>query len=192
VKPLVLFVLGDRLNLPMGKEARMSATSALKIEDGLWSPHLRDGRSVGSELAAWQKKPQSRPYSLFDAWKMTRILKRLNRESEAIILHFERIVELHSAHPLSGLEAKMEYGMAQDWIMDVQGVCAIVLSLQAGFSHYGWLGEKLNRLRANSERLLDLADWLEAMSKPEELEAIFDTALADLANGDVIPWSALQ
>lgn len=170
----------------------MSATSALKIEDGLWSTHLRDGLSIGSELTDWQERPRSLPYSLLDSWKMTRVLSRLNRSAEAILQHFDRIVELHSAHPLSGLDAKMEYGMAQDWVMDVQGVCAVVLSLQRGFSRYGWLRGKMDRLRANSERLLDLSDWLDAMSQPEEMAVRFDALAQDLANGDTVPWTAVQ
>jgi hypothetical protein len=43
-----------------------------------------------------------------------------------------------------------------------------------------------------SERILDLADWFDAMSAPEEMNAMFDAALADLAKGDVVPWSAVQ
>jgi hypothetical protein len=50
----------------------------------------------------------------------------------------------------------------------------------------------MNELQMKSERILDVADWLDVMSTPEETNAKFAVALADLAKGDVIPWAAVQ
>ena len=43
-----------------------------------------------------------------------------------------------------------------------------------------------------SERILDIADWLDAMSTPDEINAKFDAALADPEKGDVVSWAAVQ
>jgi hypothetical protein len=51
---------------------------------------------------------------------------------------------------------------------------------------------RLARFEAYSERLLDLADWLDAMSNPEEMTARFSALEEDLAKGNVIPWSAVK
>jgi hypothetical protein len=76
--------------------------------------------------------------------------------------------------------------------LDEQAVCAHALDLQAGFSGYGFLRKKMARLQINSERLLDLADWLDAMSTPEEMEARFKALAEDIAEGNYVPLALVQ
>jgi hypothetical protein len=47
-------------------------------------------------------------------------------------------------------------------------------------------------LRIQSERVLDVVDWLDALSTPEEIEAKFAAAKAELNAGEVIPMADLR
>jgi len=170
----------------------MSASAAMEIGSDLWNVRVHSGLSVASELAAWQDRPGNLRFSWFDAWKMNRILNRLNRSSEGIVAELERVVESHAVSPLPPDRAGAAYGSVRDLILDEQAVCAHALDLQAGFSGYGLLRKKMARLQVNSERLLDLADWADAMSTPEEIEAKFKTLAEDVAEGNYIPLALVQ
>jgi len=39
---------------------------------------------------------------------------------------------------------------------------------------------------------MDRAYWFDALSRPEEIRARFETALADLAKGDAVPISTIR
>jgi hypothetical protein len=170
----------------------MSATAAMQIGSDLRNARIHSGLSVASELATWLDKPKNSRVSLFDAWKMNRILNRLNRSSEGIVAELERVIESHAISPLPPDRAGAEYGSVRDLILDEQAVCAHALDLQAGFSGYGFLRKKMARLQINSERLLDLADWLDAMSTPEEMEARFKALAEDIAEGNYVPLALVQ
>jgi hypothetical protein len=43
-----------------------------------------------------------------------------------------------------------------------------------------------------SERILDIADWFDAMSRPDEMNAKFKTLAEDVAEGNYIPLALLQ
>jgi hypothetical protein len=42
------------------------------------------------------------------------------------------------------------------------------------------------------DRILDLADWFDALGTPDEMDARFNALEADLVKGDVVPWSAVR
>jgi hypothetical protein len=43
-----------------------------------------------------------------------------------------------------------------------------------------------------SERILDLADWFDAMSTPEEMNARFSALEEDVAKGNFVPLASVQ
>jgi hypothetical protein len=52
--------------------------------------------------------------------------------------------------------------------------------------------KKLARLQINSDRLLDLADWLDAKSTPEEMAAKFKALAEDVAEGNFVPLAEVR
>jgi hypothetical protein len=51
---------------------------------------------------------------------------------------------------------------------------------------------ELELLRSQSERLLDVVDWFDALSTPEETEALFKAAKIERAKGEFVPWSEVR
>jgi len=82
--------------------------------------------------------------------------------------------------------------MGRDILLQLYADCKRLQSPLDGIPLKGLISNRLARLQVQSDRILDLADWFDAMSAPEEMNAMFDAALADLAKGDVVPWSAVQ
>ena len=80
----------------------------------------------------------------------------------------------------------------RDFLLQLYACCKRAPFPLDGIPLQGRIKKSQARLQAQSERILDLADWLDAMSAPEETNAKFDAALTDLAKGDVIPWAAVQ
>jgi hypothetical protein len=170
----------------------MSATAAMEIGSDLWNARLYAGLSQASELAAELNRPRFLASGLFFHWKMFRQLGLMNRGLEELFEKCDRFAMRHQVGTSPLPIAPEEYRAFRDDCLRLHAIRIRVLSQQDSFPRNSFMRKRLARFQANSERLLDLADWFDAMSTPEELNAKFDAALADLANGDVVPWAAVQ
>jgi hypothetical protein len=144
------------------------------------------GLALAAELSVAMDKPRRAAISLFFLWRTYRRLGSLNRGLEELIEAYEQNC---SSAPVASVE---QYRFERDLLLGLHAFCARILSPQEGLPKLGLMSKKLARLQINAERLLDLADWLDALSTPEEMNAKFDAALADLERGDVVSWAAVQ
>ena len=164
----------------------MSASNAIEIGSDLWNARVYGGLSIALELAAGAEKPQSRFASFLSVFRFYLQLDRLSGDLEAILDAAERAVPLQ---PITDAET---YRRRRDLFLALQGPCSRLASIQDRLPSNGKMRGRLERLGAQAEQLLDLADWCDAMSVPEETNAKFESALADLAKGDVVPWASAQ
>ncbi len=93
---------------------------------------------------------------------------------------------------LHGFSPPEDYRAFRDDVLRWHTVQMRLLSPQDGFPRNALMRNRLARFESHSERLLDLADWLDAMSMPQGTEARFAAAMEDLAKGDVVPWAAAR
>lgn len=169
----------------------MSTTAVMEIGSDLWNARVYAGLSLASELAAGVDRHKTARPSLIDAFTMYRIVARLNRTLDGVIAAFEKAIERHQIAGASASSAEA-YRSARDTLLPLISAPMIVLTLQTYFGR-GWLLRgSLARLKVNSERLLDMIDWLDAMSAPEEIQAKMNAALEEIARGEVVPLSALR
>jgi hypothetical protein len=168
------------------KRKRMSETTAMEIGSDLWNARVFAGLSVASELAARLDRPKLAAFSLLSAWQIYWKFGRLNRDLDEIFKEYDRPATLPPELPPEMLQE------GRDILLKLYADCKRLESPLDGFPLHQLINRRLARLQMQSERILDLADWFDAMSNPEETNAKFDAALADLARGDVIPWTAVQ
>ena len=164
----------------------MSATNALEIGTDRLNARVYAGLSVASELASWLIGPKLVTVNLFSAWKIYRRLGRLSRELDEIFTEYERPVPFLSVVPGELIR------VGRDILLQLYGDCKRLESPLGDIPLHGLISKRLCRLQVQSERLLDLADWFDAMANPDETSAKFEVALSDLANGEVVPWSAVS
>jgi uncharacterized protein YbcI len=163
----------------------------MEIGSNLWNARLYEGLSVASELAAGFEKPVEILPTFLQALQVYRLVGHLNRTLEIILAGFDHVIEKHamrSAQPEIRSEA---YREARNIFCQLYGVPMVILMVNTRFPHWV-LRQRLARLKKNLERLREATDWLDDMSHPEEIRARFDSALADLASGDVVPWAAVE
>jgi hypothetical protein len=163
----------------------MSATAAMEIGSDLWNARMYAGLSLASELAAGLHRSKRVASSLFYVWKMYWQLDQLNNS-------LEKFAVFDPAASSSKVATPEDYRRVRDSVLRLYELCTRLLSPQDDFDQRGLMSKKLARLQVQSESLLDVADWLDAMSTPEENEAKFAAALEDLVKGDVVPWAAVQ
>jgi hypothetical protein len=164
----------------------MGATAAMEIGSDLWNARVYAGLAQASELAAGLDRPRRSVFSLFSALKIYWRFGRLNRELDDIFMGYDRPV------PFPPVVPGERNRLGRDILLQLYKDCKGLKSPPEGVPLHGPIGKRLARLQTQSERLLDVADWLDAMSTPEEMNAKFDAAFADLASGDVVPWAAVQ
>jgi hypothetical protein len=164
----------------------MSATNALEIGSDLLNARVYAGLSDAAELAASLDRRRHAAFHLLSAWKILRRLGRLSRDLDEILKEHDRLLPYPPGVP----DDRMRMG--RDILLQLYADCKRLQSPLDGIPLQGLISNRLARLQVQSERILDLADWFDAMSAPEEMNAMFDAALADLAKGDVVPWSAVQ
>jgi hypothetical protein len=171
----------------------MSATIAIEVGSDLWNARLFAGLALVSELTASLKRPSRAASSLTSDRKNLKQLEELNRSVDEMLATFDRAIERQQPDSVPSSAPTIEdYLSARDFVLRLHALCASVLVLQDAVQASPRVQNGIAQLQANAERLLDLADWLDAMSNPEEMNAKFDAALADLARGDVIPWAAME
>ena len=164
----------------------MSATAAMEIGGDLWNARVYAGLSVALELAAGAEKPRNRIASFWGVYRMYLQLDRVSRDLDAIIEAAERAV---SPEPIAGAET---YRLRRDLFLQLHAPCSRLASLQDRLPLNGRLREKTMRLGVQAERLLDLADWCDAMSTPEEIDAKFRTLAEDVSTDDYVTLASLQ
>jgi hypothetical protein len=158
----------------------------MEIGSDLWNARVYAGLSVASELAAKLDRPKYMAFNLFRTWKIFRRLGRLSRDLDEIFKEHERPTPLPSGMSCENLR------VGRDLLLQLYADCNRLQSPLDGMPLQGLINKRLARLQVQSERILDLADWFDAMSTPEEMNAKFDSALADLERGDVVSWAAVQ
>ncbi len=164
----------------------VSATNAIEFGSNLWNARVYAGLSAASELADSLDRPRAAAFSLFSTWRIYRRLGRLNRDLDEIINEYDRPVPFSPEMPSEMIRT------GRDILLQLYADCKRLQSGPEGTPLRGLISKRLARLQMQSERVLDIADWFDAMSISEETNAKFDAALADLAKGDVVPWAAAQ
>ena len=164
----------------------MSATAVMEIGSDLWNARVYAGLSVALELAAGLDKPRHAAFPLFSSWKIYRRFGRLNHDLDEIFKEYDRPVPLLSVVP----GEMMREG--RDLLLQLYADCKRLQSPLDGIPLQGLMNKRLARLQVQSERILDLADWFDAMSTPEEIEAKFETLAADVAEGNYVSLASLQ
>jgi len=166
----------------------MSTTATIEIGSDRWNAQVYASLSKASELAAELDRPGSFPVSTAYNERALDLLGELNEFLTKVLAVIDKSESLKP----SPLISKEKYLSARDSTLKLYEICQRLLSLQGEIGGLGEQQSKLELLQSRSESLLDVADWLDAMSSPEEIGAKFDAALADLAKGDVIPWAEVK
>jgi CRP-like cAMP-binding protein len=158
----------------------------MEIGSDLWTARVNALLSAASGFVASAEKPRNRFASFLSVYQMYLKLDMVSRDLDAILAAAERAVSLQAVADVE------TYRLRRDLFLQLHAPCSRLASLRDRLPPNGRLREKIARLAVQAERLLDLADWCDAMSGPEETNAKFDAALADLAKGDVVPWAAVR
>lgn len=79
----------------------------------------------------------------------------------------------------------------RDAFLSLYRICERILLQSQRLSQLGVGTPELELLHAQSERVLDVVDWFDALSAPGEIEAQFRAGEAEFAHGDILPWSAI-
>ena len=169
-----------------GKGDSMSATAAMEVGSDLWNARVYAGLSVAADLAASLDRPRHAAFDLFSAWNIYRRYGRLSRDLDEIFKEYDR------PNPLPPEVSSEVMGVGRDILLKLYTDCKRLQSPLDGIPLQGLINKRLARLQMQSERILDLADWFDAMSTPEETKARFDALSDDLAKGDLIPLTSLK
>lgn len=162
----------------------MNTTTTMVLGSDLWNARVYAGLSAASELAARLDRPRQMAFSLSSLWQIYWRFGTLNRDLDEIIKEYDRTVPFPPEMPGEMIR------VGRDILLKLYTDCKRLRPLPKGISLHGLINKRITRLQIQSERILDVADWFDAMSSPEETNAKFDAALADLAKGDVVPWAA--
>jgi hypothetical protein len=92
----------------------------------------------------------------------------------------------------SRIRTPQDYRAFRDDVLRWHAVHIRLLDPQEGFPRNYLMRKRLAQFEAQSDRLLDLADWLDAMSTPEAMDAKFTTLAEDVAKGDFVPLAAVK
>jgi len=160
----------------------MSTTSAIEIGSDRWNAQVYAGLSKASELVADLDRPGSSPISASYNERDLTLLDDLNEFLTKVLAAIDKSESL----PLSTVTTKEKYLSAHDATLKLYEICQRLLSLQGEIDGPEKLHRKLESLRTQSERLLDVADWLDAMSTPDEINAKINSGLAEIANDDLV------
>lgn len=170
----------------------MSATATMEIGSDLWNARVYAGLSQASELAAELKRPRFLVSFLFFQWNIFRQLGLMNQGLEELFEKCDRLAIGHQAGTFPLPLDPQEYRAFRDDLLRLHAVRMRVLSQQDSFPRNAFIRKRLALFQANSERLLDLADWLDAMSTPEETDARFNALAEDVAQGNFVPLTSVQ
>jgi len=164
----------------------MSATIPVQIGGDLWNARVYASLSAASELAAEFDRPEDNSEPGADADEVRQFLNRLN----GFLARGLSLTDDPNAVPAGTSKEKL---IAQrDAFLSLYRICERILLLSEKIGLPGQMKAERELLHAQSERLLDIVDWFDALSTPEETDAIFQAAEIEWANGDFVPWSEVQ
>jgi hypothetical protein len=164
----------------------MSATAAIEIGSDLWNAGIYASLATASELAAELDKPNGEELSAIAAGKVSELLCQLNGALARGLSEADKYVPDSTRIPKERLIA------ARDSILDLHAICVRLLSHSNDLNRYSDMKSQLETLDTHAERLLDLADWFDALSTPEEIQAKMDAAMEEIARGEVVPLSEFR
>ena len=162
----------------------MAITAAMEIGSNRWNEQISEVLSIASEMVTGLDRPTG--LKMFSAWRTNRWLDWMNREVERILASIDRSLPLKPDTSPESLRS------ARESVLGLHAICLRLLALRDKVDRHGKAQDNLASLESNSERLLDVADWLDALSTPEETNARFSAAMADLGKGEAVPWAAVQ
>jgi hypothetical protein len=164
----------------------------LEIGSDRWNARLYAGLSISSEMAANLNGSRNLTFRLLEQWKIFHHLGQMNRILGETLLEFDQFAERFKDGSVQDFRPSEDYRAFRDSTLRQFSIHARLVSQFRGLRQNLLMRKRLDRFEAFSERLLDMADWLDAMSSPEETRAKFDAALEELSRGEVVPWSAVQ
>lgn len=162
----------------------MSSTVALEIGSDLWNARVYAGLSVAAELAAGLDQQRVVKFPLSTIWRVYSRLGRLNRDLENILSEYDL--------PVLPVVPGVKNRVGRDILLKLSDACKSLPYPPKGVAFLAPIVKRLDRLNLQSERILDLADWLDAMSDPSEMDARFSKLAEDVAKGDFVPLAALK
>jgi hypothetical protein len=164
----------------------MAATSPIQIGADRWNAPVYASLYTASELAAEFDRPEGESSSDADEARACQFLVELN----GFLARGLSLTDHPDAVPAGTPKEKL---IAQrDAFLSLYRICERILALSGQIHKLGQMKAELDLLRAQSERVLDVVDWFDALSTPEETEAIFKAAEIERANGEYIPWSEVK
>jgi hypothetical protein len=158
----------------------------MEIGSDLWNARVYAGLSAAADLAERLDRPRHAAFNLLSAWKIFRRFGRLNRDLDEIFKEYDRPALFPPGLPPEVLS------VGRDILLKLYADCERLQSPLEGIPLQWLIKKRLARLQVQSERILDLADWFDALSTPEETKARFDALRNDVAKGDVVPWAAVK
>jgi hypothetical protein len=164
----------------------MAATIPIQIGGDRWNANVYGSLAAASELAAEFDRPTGTSAKAIGAEELCQFLDRLNGFLARGLSLTDSLQEAPVAIPKEKLIA------ARDSFLDLYRICERILSLSREISQLGQMSSELELLHNQSERLLDVVDWFDALSTPEEIEAIFKAAEIEREAGEFVSWSEVD
>ncbi|WP_263359446.1 hypothetical protein [Acidicapsa ligni] len=171
----------------------MTTSVAMEVGSDLWNARLFGALAQASEIAAALARPGAKASSLFQHWQIYKRLASLNRDTTRALDEFDHFIEYvvpaHAFPEHSSNERSQDF---RDYLSRMYELVNRVLSDRGSFPPKSLIGKQLTQLQVNSERILNVIDWLDAMMTRDEVSCKFDAALADLTAGNVVSWTSVQ
>lgn len=164
----------------------MSATIQIQVGGDLWNASVYASLAAASELAAEFDRPGETSDQGIDAEEACQFLNRLN----GFLARGLSLTDNFQTAPIGLSREKLT--AARNSFLNLYRICERILVLSKKITRLGRMETELELLSTQSERLLDVVDWLDALSTPEEVDAIFKAAAIERANGDLVLWSEVQ
>lgn len=164
----------------------MSATIPIQVGGDLWNARVYASLSAASELAAELDVPDGACIPSIDAELAYNFLNRLN----SFLAQDLSLTDSIRVAPTNISKEKLV--AVRDSFLDLHHICDRILHISKELVWSDRIKSELEVLGIQSERLLDVVDWLDALSTPEETDAIFKNAAKEKANGDLVAWSQVQ
>jgi hypothetical protein len=159
--------------------------AAVGIGSDRWNAQVYSGLALTAELAAGLA--HHRPsFTALEISRLYRRLGKLNTDLDQVLKEYDQPV----AFPADAPTEKIREG--RDILLRLYADCIRLLDPDGGIPDRKPLVKRKAILHAQAERLLDVADWFDAMSDPEQLNGKFNLAIKELEEGGAIPWAAMR
>ena len=168
----------------------MNSTAAVGIGSDRWHvrTHVRLMAAVKRTSALRLSASGTRP-SLY-RWKMVLSLLWLIRLIDGELRNLDKFAQKFQVDMV--FPAVENSRITRDALLRWYEACLPFLASREPDTRTSMVQKQCARLGKRAERLMDRAYWFDALSRPEEIRARFETALADLAKGDAVPISTIR